>query len=113
MIELGQLEANGAEFTKRGIRIVAASVDSVSEAQKTQAEVPHLTVIADPERNLCSAFGVIHAGAGPEGKDIAGPTTFLIDHHGAIRWVFRPDRVLSRLTPSQLAAAVDEHLLKP
>ncbi len=89
-----------------------ASVDDQPDAQKTQADFPHLTVIADPGRKLTTAFGAIHAGAGPKGEDIAGPTTFLIDRHGAVQWVFRPDRFISRLTPAQLAAAVDQHLPK-
>jgi peroxiredoxin len=89
-----------------------ASVDNQADAQETQADFPHLTIVADPERSLCTAFQVIHAGAGPNKEDIAGPTTFLIDRAGAVRWVFRPDRFISRLTPAQLLAAVDEHLSK-
>ncbi len=86
------------------------SVDDQSESQKTQVDFPHLTVIADPGRSLCTAFDVLQKGAGPKGEDVAGPTTFLIDHQGTVRWVFRPDRFITRLTPAQLSAAVDQHL---
>jgi peroxiredoxin len=87
-----------------------ASVDDQSESQKTQTDFPHLTVIADPGRSLCSAFDVLQKGAGPKGEDVAGPTTFLIDRQGVVRWVFRPDRFITRLTPAQLLAAVDQHV---
>lgn len=112
MIELGELEGHFAEFAQRGTRLVVASVDDQPTTQKTQADFPHLTVIADPERKLTTAFGVTHAGAGPKGEDIAGPTTFLIDRDGVVQWVFRPDRFISRLTPAQLLDAVDQHLPK-
>src|SRR5438309_2114563 len=109
MIELGQLEREHAEFARRNVRIVAASVDSLEDTQKTAAKFPHLLILSDPDRQLVTAAGLLHAGAGPGGSDIAAPTTVLVDRGGHVRWLFRPDRVLARLSPAELLARVDEY----
>jgi peroxiredoxin len=110
MIELGELEAHQADFARRNARVVVASVDDREESVKTQARFPHLIVVSDPGRELATQFQLIHPHAGPGGDDIATPTTFLIDRHGVVQWVFRPDRVLVRLSPGELLAAVDKYL---
>ena len=38
------------------------------------------------------------------------PTTFLVDGSGNVRWLFRPERFLVRLSPAELLAAVDANL---
>jgi peroxiredoxin len=110
MIELGQLEAHQAEFAQRNTRVVVASVEGQQDSAKTAADFPHLLVLADPEGQLVTAAGLLHAGAGPQGKDIAAPTTILIDRGGRARWLFRPDRIIVRLSPAEVLAAVDQHL---
>ena len=58
-----------------------------------------------------AAAGVIlHAHSAPDGGDTAAPTTILVDGSGTVRWTFRPDRVLNRLSPSQVLAAVDNKM---
>ena len=46
----------------------------------------------------------------PDGGDTAAPTTLLVDGGGTVRWTFRPDRFLNRLSPSQVLAAVDKEM---
>jgi peroxiredoxin len=110
MIELGQLEARHADFDKRNTRIVVSSVEGLDDAAKTQADFPHLVVLSDHERKLSDTVDLIHKNSGPDGGDTSAPTTILVDRQGFVRWLFRPDRVLTRLSPSELAAAVDQHL---
>ena len=110
MIELGQLEAHHADFDRRNTRIVISSVEDQDKAAKTQADFPHLVVLSDHERHLSNAVEVIHQHSGPDGGDTSAPTTILVDRQGQVRWVFRPNLVLERLTPGQLAAAIDQHL---
>src|SRR5262249_41123247 len=105
MIELGQLEANAAEFQKRHVRIIAVSLDSLEDSKATQAKFPHLVVVADFEKKLSEAVQVIH---GNEGTN--APTTILADGQGVVRWVFRPERFLTRLSPEELLRAVDQHM---
>jgi alkyl hydroperoxide reductase subunit AhpC len=110
MIELVQLEKHHDEFARRGVRIVVVSLEGEDDAAKTQTQFPHLTVVADADHKLISAADVLHEHASPDGKDIAAPTTILVDRAGVVRWLFRPDLVLTRLSPAELLAAVDENL---
>jgi peroxiredoxin len=110
MTELGQLEAHWQEFEKRKVRLVAISVEDRDKAKATQADFPHLVVVSDESRKLADAVAVIHAHSAPDGSDTTAPTTFLVDGGGIVRWTFRPDRVLTRLSPSQMLAAVDKEL---
>ncbi len=110
MVELVQLEKRYADFDRRNVRLLVVSLDDRDDAKKSQAQFPHLTVVADTDRKLISAAQTLHAGAGPGGNDTATPTTFLIDSGGAVRWTFRPDRFLTRLSPEDLLAEVDRHM---
>jgi peroxiredoxin len=112
MIELVQLERRHEDFAKRNTRIVAVSVEGFEDAKKTQAEKPHLLVLSDQGRGLTDALGVIQRGAAPDGSDVDTPTTILVDQHGTIRWLFRPDAVYTRLSPDEVLQAIDKNLAK-
>ena len=108
MIELGQLEAARSEFERRNARVVVVSVEGQEEARLTQADFPHLVVVADEGRGLSEAIDVIHKGSNPHGGDTAAPTTIVLDGDGAVTWIHRPGNVVGRLTPAQLLAAIDD-----
>ena len=110
MVELGQLEKRHQEFASRHVRIFAISNDDPQTARATQADFPHLVIVSDAAQNLAKAVQVLHPGAGPHHEDVNAPTTFLVDGHGVVRWLFRPDRFITRLSPDELLAAVDGHL---
>ncbi|SRR5581483_4231077 len=110
MIELGQLEAHWQEFDKRKVRVVVVSIEDQEAAKATQADFPHLTVVSDADRNLANAMQVLHPRSAPSGDDSAAPTTILIDGNGTVRWMFRPDRVFTRLSPEQVLAAIDKEM---
>jgi alkyl hydroperoxide reductase subunit AhpC len=105
MIELGQLEAKAAEFKKKGVRIIAVSLDNMEDSKATQAKFPSLMVVADFEKKLSEAVQVVQ---GNEGHN--APTTILVDGQGIVRWVYRPARFLTRLSPEELLQAVDQHM---
>jgi peroxiredoxin len=111
MHELGELERRAADFKQRGVRVVAVSVDGRDDTDKMQHQFPSVIVLGDPERKMTEAFQVLHARAAPDGSDTAAPTTFLVDTTGKLRWVYRPEHVIVRLTPDELLAAVDKNLL--
>jgi peroxiredoxin len=102
MVELGELEAKIGEFEKRHVRIIAISLDDLENSKATQAKFPHLVVVADFEKSLSEVVQVIQGNAN-------APTTILVDGQGVVRWVFRPERFLTRLSPEELLAAVDQH----
>ncbi len=110
MIELGQLERRHEAFAERNTRLVVVSVEGLDRARLTQADFPHLVVLADDGRGLSDAAGLIHARSGPEGSDTSAPTTILVDRHGNVRWLFRPSAVITRLAPDDVLAAIDSHM---
>jgi peroxiredoxin len=110
MTELVQLERQADEFSKRSVRVVAVSVDSLEDTSKTQADYPHLVLVSDERQGLSTAAGLIHPNAGPNGSDTDAPTTILVDRGGIVRWLYRSPNVLERLAPEQLLRAVDKHL---
>ncbi len=109
MTELGELDAHHEDFARRNTRIVAVSIEGRDDAAETLKQFPHLVVVADQERNLASAVDLIHHGAGPHGADAVFPTTILIDRQGVVRWLYRPETFLRRLSPEELLAEVDKH----
>src|SRR5262245_47721452 len=110
MIELGQLEAHHEEFSSRNVRVVAVSIEDQDAARKTQDALPHLVVVADSQAKLISAVEVLHPKAGPNGQDVAAPTTILVDRQGVVRWLYRPGQVLSRLSVKRVLAEVDTEM---
>jgi peroxiredoxin len=110
MVELGQLEGAHKEFENRNARVVAVSLDDLETSRETQADFPHLVIVADKDRKLVEALKVLHPNSGHDGGDTAAPTTVIVDGTGTVRWVFRPGRFLARLSPAEVLAALDEHL---
>jgi peroxiredoxin len=108
MEELGQLEKRYQDLAKRNVRVVVISNDDQATARLTQADFPHLTVVADTEQKLAKALQVIQPGVGPGGTDTNAPTTFFVDGSGTVRWLFRPDRFIERISPDDLLAALDK-----
>jgi peroxiredoxin len=108
MVELGKLEAKHEQFDQRGVRIVAVSLDDLKNSAETQAKFPHLTIISDQDRGLANVAQVVGPHHGPDGETLS-PTTILVDRHGQVKWLFRPELYINRLTPDELLAAVKDH----
>jgi peroxiredoxin len=110
MIELGQLERRHEDFARRNTRVIAVSVEGPDDAKKTQADFPHLLVLADQGRGLSEAAQLIHAHSAPDGADTAAPTTILVDRHGTVCWLYRSPRLVARLSPDEVLQGIDQHL---
>src|SRR5262245_25199076 len=111
MIELGQLEEHHEEFARRNTRVIVVSLEDEKDAQETQRDYPHLVAVADKEAGLANALQVIHRHSAPDGGDSIAPTTLLVDGSGVVRWTFRPDTFLRRLSPAEIGAAIDKHMV--
>jgi alkyl hydroperoxide reductase subunit AhpC len=107
MVELGELEGHARQFAERDVRLFVVSNDDLKTARQTQADFPHLRVVSDVDQNLARALEVIHPGAGHDGKDTNAPTTFFLDGAGVVRWLFRPDRFITRLPADDLLRAIE------
>lgn len=110
MIELVELERRHEDFARRQTRVIAISLEGRDEARQTQADFPHLLVLADADRNLANAAEVIHPNSGHDGGDTTAPTTIIVDGDGTVRWLYRPPRATERLSPDELLEAIDRHL---
>jgi peroxiredoxin len=110
MIELGQLERRHPDFAERKTQVVVVSLEGAEDAARTQADFPHLLVLADEGRGLSEAAGLIHPRQAPDGGDTAAPTTIVVDRQGTVRWLFRPGEVITRLAPDDVLEALDRHL---
>jgi len=110
MIELVQLERHHDDFARRNTRVIAVSVETIDDARKTQADFPHVIVLADHDRRLSEAAGLIHSGAAPDGGDADMPTTILVDRNGNVRWLYRSPEVIARLSPEEVLRAIDRHI---
>jgi len=110
MIELVQLERRHDDFPTRKTRVFAISIEGLDDARKTQADFPHLLVLADQSRSLSEAAGLIHQSAGPDGADADAPTTILVDRSGTVRWLYRSPEVIARLSPDDVLQSIDRYL---
>ena len=110
MTELVQLERRHDDFARRNTQVLVVSLDGLDESKKTQADYPHLTVLADQKRGLSEAAGLIHARAGPDGGDADAPTTILVDRSGTVRWLYRSTSVIARLSPDEVLQQVDRKM---
>ena len=97
------------DFDRRGIRVVAISVDPTEtnqrHCQKMGFTYPFLS---DPKAEVVRRYDLLHHGGGPKGADIARPAEFLVDSTGTIRWVNLTDNAAVRARPEQVLKAFDE-----
>jgi alkyl hydroperoxide reductase subunit AhpC len=110
MVELVQLERRHEDFARRNVQVVVASIEGLELAKQSQAELPHLVVLSDEQQGLTNVADLIHRGVDPKGGDADAPTTFIVDRHGVVRWVYRSGGVLSRLSPDDVLKALDANL---
>ena len=85
-------------------------MEGPDDARKTQADFPHLVVLADEGRRLSEAAALVHAHAKPDGADADAPTTILVDRNGEVRWLYRTPFVIARLSPDDVLRAIDSHM---
>jgi peroxiredoxin len=64
-------------------------------------------LLSDPSAEVIRRYDLLHAGAGPEGADIARPAEFLIDPTGTVRWMKLTESVTARARPDEVLDAFD------
>ena len=101
------MEQSLGEFKKRGVRIVAVSVDSPETNREHAGKQGYTyTFLSDEKREVIRRYDLVHAGGGPTG-DIARPAEFLIDAAGTVRWVNLTDNYRIRPRPDDILKVVD------
>jgi len=88
--------------------VVGISVDSPAESQKLCTSRGYtFPFLSDPKAETIRQYGVLHANAGADGRDIARPAEFLIDAAGTIRWANLTDDIRVRARPDAVLKAID------
>ena len=106
--ELRSFQQNLAEFERRGTRVVAISVDSPEESLRlARGQGYTFPLLSDAKAVAIRGYGILHAGAGEDGKDIARPAEFLVDREGVIRWENLTENLLARLRPEMVLRELD------
>lgn len=85
---------------RRGGALLAVCVDPpATNAGVRAARGLPFVIASDAARDAVRAFGVVHARAGPGGRDIALPSMFLIERGGRIVWSHVATRIVDRPDP--------------
>jgi peroxiredoxin len=103
---LRSFEEHLPEFTARGIRPVAVSVDP---AATTRAHIGKqgwtYTFLADPETKVVRRYDLQHDLG--DGRIISRPAEFLVDPTGTIRWVNLTEDLRVRARPEAVLGVFD------
>ncbi len=100
------IENNLDKLQTLGVRPVAISVDPADKTRGLCQRRGYTYVfLSDPNTEVIRRYGVLHAGAGIKGHDIARPAEFLVDSSGTVRWVNLTEDFRVRARPEQLIAA--------
>lgn len=103
------MQKNLEEFEKRGVRLVAVSVDPPAVTREHCAKQGYTyTFLSDENREAIRRYDLVHRGGGPGSADIARPAEFLIDSTGTIRWVNLTDDYRVRARPQEMLKVIDQ-----
>jgi alkyl hydroperoxide reductase subunit AhpC len=87
--ELGEAAKKKAEFERRGVKILALSVDGVeshkewlSDINETQNTTMNFPILADENRNVSTLYGMIHPNAN---NTLTVRSVFIIDPNKKLR----------------------------
>jgi peroxiredoxin len=85
---------------------VAISVDTPEESLDLAHKVGYtFPLLSDPNTETIARYGIVHKGAGQNGRDIARPAEFLVDRTGIVRWRNLTDDFRVRARPDQMLDA--------
>ena len=107
MAELQGLGAKLSEAERAGVEIVAISPDPNERSQKV-ADGLRLgyRFVADGDLAVARHYGLIHAGAGPNGEDVPRPATVVLGRDGVVRWLSVTRNFQVRPDPEDVLRAV-------
>jgi len=66
------------------------------------------TFLSDADAAVIRRYGLLHKGAGVDGKDIARPAEILIDPSGTVRWVNLTEDFRVRARPEEVLRVFDQ-----
>ena len=107
MAELQGLGAKLSEAARAGVEVVAVSPDPNERSQQV-ADGLRLgyRFLADPDLAVARRYGLVHAGGGPDGRDVPRPATVVLDRDGVVRWFSVTRNFQVRPDPDDVLRAV-------
>jgi peroxiredoxin len=66
------------------------------------------TFLSDADAAVTRRYGLLHKGAGVDGKDIARPAEILIDPSGTVRWINLTEDFRVRARPEEVLQAFEK-----
>ncbi|PYN14093.1 MAG: hypothetical protein DME06_05500 [Candidatus Rokuibacteriota bacterium] len=107
MAELQGLGAQLSEAERVGTEIVAVSPDPNERSQQGAARLRlGYRFLADRDLAVTRRYGLVHAGAGPNGQDVPRPATVVLDRDGVVRWFSVSRNFQVRPDPADVLRAV-------
>jgi len=95
------------ELWDEGVQILAISPDSNERSQELARRLrARYRFLTDPDLAVTRRYGLLHANGGPQGQDVARPTTVVVDRRGVVRWLQLADSIQVRPDPADVARAV-------
>jgi peroxiredoxin len=106
--ELRGLGAVHEALAARGGGALALSVDTPEQSREVveSLDLP-FPILADTGHDVVRRYGLLHAGGGPGGTDIAVPALFLLRPDGAIAWRHVARSIQDRADPADLLDQVE------
>ncbi|MDA2913351.1 peroxiredoxin family protein [Acidobacteriia bacterium AH_259_A11_L15] len=110
--DLRSLQDHLEEFTSRGVRLVAVSVDPPLVTRRyADKQGFSLTFLSDPPAQVIRRYHLLREGSGDRQDEVARPAQFLIDSAGTIRWLNLSEDMSVRVRPQDILKVIDELLL--
>jgi peroxiredoxin len=107
---MGELQGLGAalsEAERIGVEIIAISPDPNERSQKlAQGLRLAYRFVSDRDLAVTRRYGLLHAGAGPNGEDVPRPATVVLDRDGVVRWFSVTRNYQVRPDPDDVLRAV-------
>ena len=107
MAELQGLGARASDAERAGVEIIAVSPDPNEQSQKVAEGLRlNFRFLADRDLAVTRRWGLVHAGAGPDGQDLPRPATIVVDRDGIVRWFSISRNYQVRPDPDDVLRAV-------
>lgn len=105
------MQGAAEEFKKRGVRMLAVSVDPPATTREHAEKQGYtaFTFLADEKMEIIRAWDFVHEGGNRRaGTDISRPAEFLLDPSGTIRWRNLTGSYRERLKAEEALKIIDE-----
>jgi len=90
------------------VEIFAVSSESPAAQRRLRARLgAGYRFLSDPEGRVLDLLNIRHRVANPSGRDIALPTSILVDRDGVVRWIYEAADYRVRARPEEVLVVLD------